>query len=89
MPKPLYKQLSKLMAKDQIAEFQISFNNFNQNINFSIKEVILNLMAFTNFIKSETFLEELNKNTDKEGNVDWPSIVDKYKVEDDIDVVYI
>lgn len=89
MERSLYKRLSKVMTEDQIAEFYLTFDRYlHDDDNMTIKSVIIGMIAFANLINSPTFMEDLNRNTDSNGNVDWKSIVDMYKNVEDPEVIH-
>jgi len=90
IPRNFYRSVSKQLAKDQIAEFYINFNKYLKKPRL-LQDVIDTIGGFISLISSDTFLTDLNKNSDKEGNIDWDSLLEKYKssdTEDDIKVMF-
>ena len=90
LPRSLYKTLKKKLAEDQIAEFYLSFNNYLQGEDKTVKEIYTGMCCMAELVVSETFLEDVNKYSDKSGNINWKDLLALYNAPDekDIQVVY-
>lgn len=76
--KSLYNALANVVAEDQIGEFYESYFDYIHAPSLAVIDVVKGIMAFSELLISETCLDELNKNTDKDGNIDWPKLLEPY-----------
>lgn len=90
LPRSLYRTLKKKLAEDQIAEFYLSFNNYCSGEEKTVKEIFIAMTSMAQLVVSETFLEDLNKHSDRSGNIDWKELLELYPSPDakDLQVVY-
>ena len=86
--KGLYKALANVVAEDQIGEFYESYFDYIHDPSLTVMDVIKGITAFSSFLTSETSLDELNKNTDKDGNVDWNKLLEPYVDNSEVKIIY-
>ena len=88
LPRKIYKRLARVLAEEQIAEFYISYSKYLDNPDFTVQQIILNMVSFTALVYSDDLLESLNRHTDSEGNVNWSDLLKEYNLDDQISEVY-
>lgn len=91
LPKRLYQALARNLEDDQVAEFYLSFEEYMHDQDKTVKEIITAMACMAEFVESETFLTDLNRYSDKEGNVNWKNLLELYERPDtdgDVRVIY-
>lgn len=86
--KAFYKALANVVAEDQVGEFYESYFDYIHNPSLALADVVKGIMAFSGLLSSETCLDELNENTDQDGNIDWAKLLEPYADNSEIKIIY-